>query len=75
MEVQGPCTEVCPAYYGACEGITIKAEVLSDAEEEDDPLTTFPQIKAEPEVSCVSVSMLGGFHKCRCPSFYELSLQ
>jgi hypothetical protein len=74
MDVQGPCTEVCPASYGAYEGITIKAEVLSDVEEEENPLT-FPEIKAEPEVSCVSVSMLGGLHKCRCPSFYELSLQ
>jgi hypothetical protein len=43
--------------------IFVKTEVLSDAELEEDPLAiTFPGIKAELEVSCVSVSMLGLFH-------------
>jgi hypothetical protein len=39
---------------------SVKAEVPSDAETEaaPDPIT-FPGIKAEPEVSCFSVSMLG----------------
>jgi hypothetical protein len=59
----------------AYQAISVKAEVPSDAEEEEDPLATSPGMKAEPEVSCVSVSMLGQFHKYRYPSFYELLLQ
>jgi hypothetical protein len=52
----------------------VKAEVPSDADAEEDPLAIpFPGgIKAEPEVSCVSMPMLGRFHKDRYPSFYEL---
>jgi hypothetical protein len=74
MDVQGLCTEICPE--SSHEAITIKAEVLSDVEEEEDPLATiFPEIKAEPEVSCVSVSMLGGFHKYTYLSLYEISRQ
>jgi hypothetical protein len=55
----------------------MNAEVRSSAEAEEDPFAvTFPGgIKAEPEVSCVSVSMLGGFHKYKYPSFYKLLLQ
>jgi hypothetical protein len=34
--------------------MNVKAEEISDAEEEEDPLAlTFPEIKAEPEVSCM----------------------
>jgi hypothetical protein len=56
VDVQGLCTEI-----RAYESISIKTEVLSDVEEEKDPLAmTLPVIKAEPEVSCVSV--LGQFH-------------
>jgi hypothetical protein len=49
------------ASQDAYQAISVKAEVPSDAEAEEDPLAiTFPGgIKAEPEVSCVSVSMLG----------------
>jgi hypothetical protein len=49
---------------------------LSNAEEEEVPLTiTFPGgIKAEPEVSSLSVPMLGGFHKYKYPSFYKHSI-
>jgi hypothetical protein len=69
--VQSLCTEMCPASsHDAYQAINIKAEVLSDAEEEDPHAKTFPGIKAEPEVSCVSVSMLGGFHKYRYYLFY-----
>jgi hypothetical protein len=58
------------------QAISIKAEVLSDVEEEEDLVPTFPGgIMAEPEVSCFSVSTLGGFHKYRYPSFYKLLLQ
>jgi hypothetical protein len=45
------------------QAISVKAEVPSDVEAEEDPLSIrSPGIKAEPEVSCVSVTMLGGFH-------------
>jgi hypothetical protein len=60
-----PCSEMSPAAsQDAYQAIRMKAEVLSDAEAEEDPLAiTFPGgIKAEPEVSCVSVSVLGRFH-------------
>jgi hypothetical protein len=44
--------------------ISIKTEEFSDAEVVEGPVPiAFPGIKAEPEVSCVSVSMLSGFHK------------
>jgi hypothetical protein len=47
----------------AYKAISVKAEVPSDAETEEDPLSiTSPGVKAEPEVSYVSVSMLGRFH-------------
>jgi hypothetical protein len=61
---------MCPASHDAHPAISIKAEVPSDteAEEEPDPLT-FVGIKAEPEVSCVSMPVLGRFHKYRYPSF------
>jgi hypothetical protein len=57
--------EICPASsHDSYQAVSIKAEVPSDAEAEEDPLAiTSPAIKAEPEVSCVSVSMLGRFHK------------
>jgi hypothetical protein len=68
---QSLCTETCPASsHDAYQAITIKAEVLSAVEEEDPLAVPFPEIKAEPEVSCVSVSMLGGFHKYRYSLFY-----
>jgi hypothetical protein len=54
---------MCPvSSHDAYPAVLVKAEVLSDAEEEEDcaPLT-FVGIKAEPEVSCVSVSMLWNF--------------
>jgi hypothetical protein len=71
--VQGLCTEIfSSSSHDAYQAISIKAEVPSDAEEEEDPLAITFQggIKAEPEVSCVSVSLLGGFHKYRYPPFY-----
>jgi hypothetical protein len=73
-KVQGLFSEICPA--ASCDSyqaIDIKAEVFSDAEEEEEeeflvPIT-FSGIKAEPEVSCV---LLGGFHKYRYHLCYEL---
>lgn len=55
------------------QAISVKAEVLSDAEAEEDPdPVPFPGIIAEPEVSCVSVPMLRGFHRYGYPLFFEL---
>jgi hypothetical protein len=62
--VQGLCSEECPAYSDdTCPAIRIKHEVLSDAEEEEEFLApmAFVGIKGEPEVSCVSVTMLCDF--------------
>jgi hypothetical protein len=54
----------------------MKADVLSDVEEEEDPVpVALPGIKAEPEVSCVPVSMVGGFHKYRYSLYYRLLLE
>jgi hypothetical protein len=61
---QNLCSEILPsASQGAHQATSIKAELLSDAEAEEDPLAiTFAGgIKAEPEVSCVSMSLLGQF--------------
>jgi hypothetical protein len=71
--VRGLCGEICPtSSHDAYQAVSIKAEVPSDAEAEEDPLAkTSIRIKGEPEVSCVSVSMLGGFHKYKYPSFYK----
>jgi hypothetical protein len=56
-EIRGRCSEICPeSSHVAYQAISIKAEVFSDAEEEEYPLPlTFPKIKTEPEVSCGSV--------------------
>jgi hypothetical protein len=53
-EVWGPFGEMYPASHDANEAMNIKAEEVSDTEEEEDPVAiTFPKIKAEPEVSCM----------------------
>jgi hypothetical protein len=74
--IRGLCGKTCPASsQDAYQTISIKAEVPSDAETEKDPLAiTFSGIKDQPEVSCVSVSMLGGFHKYKYPPFYKHSI-
>jgi hypothetical protein len=61
--VRDLCTEICSApSHDAYQAISIKAEVLSDGEEEEYPVPViYPGIKAEPEVSCVSGYMLGDF--------------
>jgi hypothetical protein len=73
---RGLCSDMLPASsQDAYQPISVKAEVLSDAEAEGDPLaTTFPGIKSQPEVSCVPVYMLCRFRSYRYPSFYELLL-
>jgi hypothetical protein len=55
-KVQGLPSEICPASsHDAYPAVSIKAEIFSDAEEEEYPVPlTFVGIKVEPEVSCVS---------------------
>jgi hypothetical protein len=52
----GPHGEIYPACYDANQAMNIKAEEISDAEEEVDPLPiTIMEIKAEREVSYMSL--------------------
>ncbi|XP_033607579.1 uncharacterized protein LOC117282364 isoform X2 [Cryptotermes secundus] len=45
-----PCGETYPASHDASQAMNIKAETVSDAKEEVDPVRiTFQEIKAEPE--------------------------
>ncbi|XP_033606313.1 uncharacterized protein LOC111861692 isoform X2 [Cryptotermes secundus] len=53
--VVGPYGETYPTPRDANQAMNVKAEAVSDAEEEEDPvLITFPKIKAEPEVAIFS---------------------
>jgi hypothetical protein len=73
-----PYGETYPTHHDGNQAMNIKAEAVSDAEEEEDPLPmTFIEIKAEPEVSCVctvmqitqmcrSVTCLFNRHLCLC---------
>ncbi|XP_023717634.1 uncharacterized protein LOC111869964 isoform X2 [Cryptotermes secundus] len=48
--------ETYPTPHDADQAMNVKAEAVSDAEEEEDPVPiTFPEIKAEPEVSCMCI--------------------
>jgi hypothetical protein len=47
----GPYGVTYPASHDENNAVNVKAEEVSDAEEEEDPLLTFPEIKAESEVS------------------------
>jgi hypothetical protein len=54
----GPYGETYPACHDGDQAINIKVEEVSDAEEEADPLSvTIQEIKAEPEVSCIYMSV------------------
>ncbi|XP_033606245.1 uncharacterized protein LOC111861368 isoform X2 [Cryptotermes secundus] len=45
-----PYGETCQTPHDASQAMNVKAEAVSDAEEEEDPVPlTFPEIKAEPE--------------------------
>jgi hypothetical protein len=58
-DVQSPCGEMYPTSDESFQAKNIKAEEVSDAEEEEDIVsTTFPKIKAEAEVSFMSVCPL-----------------
>jgi hypothetical protein len=54
-----------PASHDANKAMNVKAEEVSDAEEEEDPMPiTVLEMKAEPEVSCMSVCpLLSRYHK------------
>jgi hypothetical protein len=74
----GPYGETYPAYHDGNHAMDVKAEDVSDAEEEEVPVAiTFPEIKAEPEVSCMctvrqitqicrSAACLSDLHLCLC---------
>jgi hypothetical protein len=56
MELQDPCGETNPASHDASQAISMKVEEVSDAEEEVGPVPIkFLNIKAEPEVRCISL--------------------
>jgi hypothetical protein len=56
MELQDPCGERNPTSGDGSQAIYIKVEKVSDAEEEVGPVPiSFPKIKAEPEVRCMSL--------------------
>jgi hypothetical protein len=56
MEVRDPCGEMNPTSGDASQAINIKVEEVSDAEDEAGPVPiSFPKIKAEPEVRCMSL--------------------
>jgi hypothetical protein len=53
----GPYGETYPASHDANQALNVKAEAVSDAEEGEDPVRkTIQEIKAESEVSCMSIS-------------------
>jgi hypothetical protein len=53
--VLSPCSETYPTSDDANQAMNIEAEEVSDAEEEDPVPITFVEIKAEPEVRCMSL--------------------
>jgi hypothetical protein len=54
--VPGPCGETCSTSYDSDQAMNIKAEEVSEVKVEEDPEPiTFPKIKAESEVSCMSL--------------------
>jgi hypothetical protein len=56
MELWDPCGEMNPTSGDASQPMNIKVEEVSDAEEEVGPVPiTFPKIKTEPEVRCMSL--------------------
>jgi hypothetical protein len=64
-EIPDLSSETCPASsHEGNGGFTIKTEMVSDVEQEEDPLPISPpKIKSEREVSCMSVCpLLGTFH-------------
>jgi hypothetical protein len=62
--VQGPCGETYPTSDHAYQAENVKAGEVSEAEEDENPVPIeFLEIKAEPEVSFMSVCPLSGMSK------------
>jgi hypothetical protein len=58
MDVQEPYGDKYPTSFDASQPIKVKVEEASDAEEEEGPVSiTFPKIKADPEVRCMSLNV------------------
>jgi hypothetical protein len=56
MGVWNDCGETNPTSGDVSEVISIKVEEVSDAEDEEGPVPiTFPKMKTEPEVRCMSL--------------------
>jgi hypothetical protein len=56
MYVWDPRNEMNSTYCDASQAINVKVEEVSDAEEEEGPVPiSFPKIKTEPEVRCMSL--------------------
>jgi hypothetical protein len=54
--VPGPCAETCATSHDATQAMNIKSEEVSDPGEQEDPVQiTVLKIRAEPEVSCMSL--------------------
>jgi hypothetical protein len=52
----GPCGETYAASHDANQAVNVKAEEVSDVQEEADPMgITIQEMKGEPEVSCMFV--------------------
>jgi hypothetical protein len=74
----GPYGETYPTSHDANQAMTVQVKEGSDVEEEDDPVPiTFPEIKAEPGVSCMctarqitemcrNAGCLSELHLCLC---------
>jgi hypothetical protein len=68
MELQDRCGEPNPTSRDASQAINIKVGEASDAEEEVGPVPiTFPELKAEPEVRCMSLCVHCESYCCTRP--------
>jgi hypothetical protein len=56
MDLRDPCGEPIPTTADASQAFNIKVKEVSDAEEEAGPVPiSFPKLKTEPEVRCLSL--------------------
>jgi hypothetical protein len=77
--VPGPCAETCTTSHDATQAMNMKCKEISDEDNKGDAMQmTFPKIKVEHEVSCMSVfALLGRYHKyveVQIISFISISL-
>jgi hypothetical protein len=67
MDELDPCGEPNATSCDASQTINIKVEDVSGAEEEKSPVQiTFPKIKVEPEVRCMSLYVYSKKESCPC---------